>query len=252
VAVAPEPGTVTAAGLDGAARPPPAAGPAARARWHPLLVAASILVAASVSVLLPVAGTLTVLALFAALRTAGLVRRRCTARRAARGPRASDPFVTALTVPWFLARALFSLLLLAPFALAAAALAAGATVAFAPGDWPYRALAYAAGALVVFYGLGPGSGVPRNQLRHLFGPVTKTPAARAAAVAGMIALAATALVAAVSWPPAFWPAMVPGGVIRFGVAHLGPLHRLGYLAHLSGLPHVRLPPGARDLLRHLG
>jgi hypothetical protein len=199
-------------------------------------VAAAVVLVASVSVILPVAGTVAALLLFAALRTAGLVQRRTTARRAARGARVTDPVVTVVTLPWFLLRSLFGLLLLAPFALAAAALAAGVTVAIAPGDWPYRALAYAAGTLVLFYGFGPGSGVPRTQLKRVFGAFTRNPAARIVVVLGMTALALAALSTAVSSPSVFWPTVVPGNVIRFGVTHLGPLHQLGYLAHLSG-PH---------------
>src|SRR6516225_778373 len=125
-----------------AGAPRQAAAPAPRTRWHAVLVVATVLIAAGVSVILPVAGTVAALALFAGLRTAGLVQRRNAARRTARGARTMDPVVTVVTLPWFFLRGLFALVLLAPFALAAAALAAGITVAVAPRDWPYRALAY--------------------------------------------------------------------------------------------------------------
>jgi hypothetical protein len=206
-----------------------------------VLVVATVLMAAGVSVILPIAGTLAALALFAGLRTAGLVQRRSTARRAARGARTMDPVVTTVTLPWFFLRALFALVLLAPLALAAAAIAAGITVAAAPGDWPYRALAYAAGALVLCYGLGPGSGMPRAQLRRAFGAITKTRTTQLVAVLGMTALALAAITAALSTPSVFWPTVVPGGVVRFGVTHLGPIRRLAYLAHLSGPPRLGLP-----------
>ena len=228
-----------AATVTGASRQ--AVAPAPRTRWHSVLVIATVLMAAGVSVVLPVAGTMAALALFAGLRTAGLVQRRSTARRAARGARTMDPVVTVVTLPWCFLRALFALVLLAPFALAAAALAAGITVAAVPGDWPYRALAYAAGALVLCYGLGPGSGMPRAQLRRVFGAITKTRTTQLVAVLGMTALALAAITAAVSSPSVFWPTVVPGGVIRFGVTHLGPIRRLGYLAHLSGAPRLGLP-----------
>jgi hypothetical protein len=228
-----------AATVTGAQRQP--AAPARRTRWHSVLVVATVLMAAGVSVILPVAGTLAALALFAGLRTAGLAQRRNTARRAARGARTMDPVVTVVTLPWFFLRALFALVLLAPLALAAAALAAGVTVAVAPGDWPYRALAYAAGALVLCYGLGPGSGMPRAQLRRAFGAITKTRTTQLVAVLGMTALALAAITAAVSSPSVFWPTVVPGGVIRFGVTHLGPIRRLAYLTHLSGVPRLGLP-----------
>jgi hypothetical protein len=221
--------------------PRQAAAPAPRTRWHAVLVVATVLMAAGVSVILPVAGTVVTLALFAGLRTAGLAQRRTAARRTARGARTMDPVVTMVALPWFFLRALFALLLLAPLALAGAALAAGITVAVAPGDWPYRALAYAAGALVLCYGLGPGSGMPRAQLRRVFGAIAKTRTTQLVAVLGMTALALAAITAAVSSPSVFWPTVVPGGVVRFGVTHLGPIRRLAYLAHLSGAPRLGLP-----------
>ena len=241
------PGTAPA---PGAPRQPAAPAPAARTRWHSVLVVATVLVAAGISVILPVAGTLAALALIAGLRTAGLVQRRSAARRAGRGARTLDPVVTVVTLPWSFLRALFALVLLAPLALAAAALAAGLTVAIAPGDWPYRALAYAAGTLVLFYGLGPGSGMPRTQLKRFFGAVTKTRTTQLVAVVGLTALALAALTAAVSSPSVYWPAVVPGSVVRFGVVHLGPLRRLAYLAHL-GRAHPFWPLHS-GLLRHAG
>jgi hypothetical protein len=143
-----------------------------------------------------------------------------------------DPVVTVVTLPWFLLRALFAMLILAPFALAAGALAAGIAVVVSPGAWPYHALAYAAGALVLFYGLGPGSGMPRAQLRRFFGTFTKSPATQIVVVLGLAALALGALTAAVSSPAVYWPTVVPANFIHFGVTHLGPLRRLGYLTHL--------------------
>jgi len=245
------PGTAPA---PGAPRQPAAPAPAARTRWHSVLVVATVLVAAGISVILPVAGTLAALALIAGLRTAGLVQRRNAARRAGRGARTLDPVVTVVTLPWSFLRALFALVLLAPLALAAAALAAGLTVAIAPGDWPYRALAYAAGTLVLFYGLGPGSGMPRTQLKRFFGAVTKTRTTRLVAVVGLTALALAAITAAVSSPSVYWPTVVPGSVVRFGVIHLGPLRRLAYLAHLSVAPRLGLPRGGflHGILLHGG
>ena len=217
-----------------AARPATAPEPAKRSLVQPLMVVAAVVLMASISVILPVAGTAAALLLIAVLRTAGLVQRRTTARRTARGARAMDPVVTVVTLPWSLLRALFAMLVLAPFALAAAALAAGITVAVSAGAWPYRALAYAAGALVLFYGLGPGSGMPRAQLRRFFGTFTKSPAVRIVVVLGLAALALGALTAAVSSPAVYWPTVVPANFVHFGVTHLGPLRRLGHLAHLRG------------------
>jgi len=85
---------------------------------------------------------------------------------------------------------------------------------------------------VLFYGLGPGSGMPRAQLRRFFGTFTKSPATQIVVVLGLAALAVGALTAAVSSPAVYWPTVVPANFIHFGVTHLGPLRRLGYLAHL--------------------
>jgi Protein kinase domain len=247
--VAPQAGGTPAAPAPASpARQPTAPQPAKRMRGQPLMVAAAVVLLASISVLLPVAGTAAALLLIAALRTAGLVQRRTAARRVARGARAMDPVVTVVTLPWSFLRALFAMLILAPFALAAGALAAGIAVAVSPGAWPYRALAYAAGTLVLFYGLGPGSGIPRAQLRRFFGTFTKKPAARIVVMLGLAALALGALTTAVSSAAVYWPAVVPANFIHFGVAHLGPLRRLGYLSHLRG-PH-RLHLFRGGLLRY--
>ena len=242
----------TAAGL--AAGTPPAAGAvgdsagtAGRNRWYTVLVVASVLAMAGVSVVLPVAGTLAALAVFAMLRTAGLVQRRSTARRLARGTRRTDPLVTVVSLPWFLIRALAALVLLAPLALATAAIAAGIAVTAAPAAWPYRALAYAAGALVIFYGLGPGSGMPRAQLRRMYGTVAKTPAARVLVLAGMTAVVAAAAAAAATRHAAYWPTVVPPGMVSFGKAHFGLLRHLSYRFGVTH--HIRLMRGY--LLRHL-
>jgi len=223
------------------------AGTATRNRWHSVLVFATVLAVAGVSVVLPVAGTLAALALFAMLRTAGLVQRRSAARRVARGTRRTDPLVTVVSLPWFLIRALAALVLLAPLALATAAIVAGIAVTVSPAAWPYRALAYAAGALVIFYGLGPGSGMPRAQLRRVYSTVTRTPAARVLVLAGMAAVAAVAVAAAVTSPAAYWPTAVPPALVRFGEAHIGLFRHLDYrfgVAH-----HIHMIRGY--LLRHL-
>src|SRR5215472_10905485 len=253
--VAPQAGGAAAAPAPAAAASQATArGPATRMRGQPIMVAAAVVLVASISVVLPVAGTAAALLLIAALRTAGLVQRRTAARRVARGARAMDPVVTAVTLPWSLLRALFAMLILVPFALAAGALAAGIAVVVSPGAWPYHALAYAAGALVLFYGLGPGSGMPRAQLRRFFGTFTKNPATHIVVALGLAALAAGALTTAVSSPAVYWPAVVPANFIHFGVIHLGPLRRLGHLAHLSGqyrfgVLHGRFLPGG--FLSHL-
>jgi len=245
-------------GSNGATAPGAAAPPAplaadreeaaARSRWQSVLVFATILVVAGISVVLPILGTLAALAFFASLRTAALVQRQSTARRLARGAKAAtDPLVTAVSLPWFLIRALIALVLLAPLALAAAAVAAGIAVTTAPGAWPDRALAYAAGALVLFYGFGPGSALPRSQLRRVFGTVARTRPAQVVVLAGMTALTAAAISAAVTWPSVYWPTVIPHGFVQFGWTHFGLLRRFGH--HLGMAHHIGTVRGF--LLRHL-
>ena len=62
-----------------------------------------------------------------------------------------------LTYPVMLGWSVITIVLLAPLALVAAGIAAGITIVAVPVDPFPRALAYAAGALVACYGLGPGS-----------------------------------------------------------------------------------------------
>ena len=95
--------------------------------------------------------------------------------------------------------------------------------------------------------------MPRAQLRRFFGTFAKSPASRIVVVLGLAALALGALSAALSSPAVYWPTVVPANFIHFGVTHLGPLRRLGYLAHVRGphgfhLLHGRFPVG---LLSHL-
>jgi len=183
-----------------------------------------------------VAGSVTALTLIILLRAGELAQERATARRSARGARASDPVLTAAAFPWYVFRALLGSLLLVPFALAAAVIAGGITLlAISVHPLP-RAIGVAAGIFVAFYGLGPGSGRPRRQLRQIFGTVASTRLAQAAVVIGMGALALATLAAAASWPSLYWPAMAPGGFWHFGgqrLSQFGPVGR--YL--LSQLHH---------------
>jgi hypothetical protein len=96
--------------------------------------------------------------------------------------------------------------------------------------------------------------MPRAQLRRVFGAIAKTRTTQLMAVLGITALALAAITAAVSSPSVFWPTVVPGGVIRFGVTHLGPFRRLAYLAHLSGAQRLGLPRSGflHGVFRHSG
>jgi hypothetical protein len=195
-----------------------------------------MLVLAGLSVILPVAGSVTALTLIILLRAGELAQERATARRSARGARASDPVLTAAAFPWYVFRALLGLLLLVPFALAAAVVAGGVTILAVPAHPLPRAIGVAAGIFVAFYGLGPGSGRPRRQLRRIFGTVASTRLAQAAVVIGMGALALATLAAAASWPSLYWPAMAPGGFWHFGGQRLSQFGPVGHYL-LSRLHH---------------
>ena len=82
------------------------------------------------------------------------------------------------------------------------------------------AVAVAAGVLVAFYGVGPGSARSRRQLGRVFAALVSTRMAQAVALAGITALALASLAAALSWPSWYWPTGPPGGFWHFGVVHL--------------------------------
>jgi tRNA A-37 threonylcarbamoyl transferase component Bud32 len=227
----------------GPAKPPPAnpfappapASKTAKRRWPSAMVAAALLVAVGISVVLPVVGALSALVLIILLRAGELTHE----RRSVRGARPRDRVLLVALSPWYLVRSVLGCLLIAPFALVAALLAAGVTVAISPGHHLPRAVAAAAGTLVAFYGFGPGSARPRRQLNRLFAAVPTGRAVQVVALAGMTALALATLAAAASWPSLYWPAGAPGGVWHFGLAHAGPIRHLGLvgrslLARLHG------------------
>jgi Protein kinase domain len=227
----------------GPAKPPPAnpfappapASKTAKRRWPSAMVAAALLVAVGISVVLPVVGALSALVLIILLRAGELTHE----RRSVRGARPRDRVLLVALSPWYLVRSVLGCLLIAPFALVAALLAAGVTVAISPGHHLPRAVAAAAGTLVAFYGFGPGSARPRRQLSRLFAAVPTGRAVQVVALAGMTALALATLAAAASWPSLYWPAGAPGGVWHFGLAHVGPIRHLGLvgrslLARLHG------------------
>ena len=212
---APPPGNGRPAGAGGyPAAVGTAGGRSSRRRMRMLFVLASVAVGAGASVVLPIAGTLPALAVLVSLRAADLTQIRAARRRAARGARASDAAVTALAYPVMLAWSVISSLLLAPVALVAAGVAAGITIVAVPVDPFPRAVAYAAGALVACYGLGPGSAGARRQLGRLFDAVGGSPGAAVVTLIGAAALAIAAMVTAFSQPAFYWPLHhlgMPGG-----------------------------------------
>src|SRR5450755_3580969 len=225
-AAMPPAGNGLATGAAGRPAPPvPADGWPPRRRSRSLFVVAAVAVGVGASVILPVAGALAALAVLVTLRAADLSQRRLARRRAARGARAFDPAVTAATYPAMVAWSVLTSVLLAPVALVAGGVAAAVTIVAVPVHPFPRAGAYAAGAIIACYGLGPGSGGSRRQLGKLFDAVGGSRSAAAVALIGVCALALAAIAAAVSQLPIYWPLHhlgTPGGnlhALRIAVQH---------------------------------
>jgi predicted Ser/Thr protein kinase len=193
-------------------------------RRQPLLVLATIVIAVSLAVVLPVAGTVLGLAAVALLRAGDLAHSAADQR---------SPFVTAAAFPFYVIRALLTTALLAPLAIAAAVVAGGAAFVMTPTSTLARALSVAAGALVAFYGYGPGSGKPRRQLSRMFSAMVRNSGVQTVALVAMGALAFAGIAAAITSAAAFWPLGAPTGSILhlpslpgvFGQLH-GQLSRL--------------------------
>jgi serine/threonine protein kinase len=208
------------AGPWGPQGPKPAApGPRPRPQSRPNTMAGLALMVAAVAltVVLPVAGLVVSLAVITLLRAADRGQSKLAVRRSVRGPRASDLLVVLVTAPLSVARALLTEVLMAPLAIIVGAAAYGLTVVFTHSMNMPRAGAYAAAAVVAWYGLGPGSGRPRRQLNRMAGVVARTPASAAATALAVWALAVAAVMFASSQTPYYWPAMAP---------HLPGLHSL--------------------------
>jgi hypothetical protein len=155
-------------------------------------------------VVLPVAGTLAALAVLIGLRAGNQTAGRLSRRRSRRGAKASDPLMAAMTFPPALAWSAVRTVLFAPLALATAAVAAIITIAAGPHRYA-AALAYGAGVLVLFYGLGPGSAGSRKPLRSFFDAIADTPVRAGTALIAVAAVIVAAVVVAASHPPFFWP-----------------------------------------------
>jgi protein kinase-like protein len=163
-------------------------------------------IAIAMSVLLPVAGTIVVLALLTLLRAADQAQTGLTARRSVYGARASDILIVIILSPLTVARAVLSTVALAPFALLFAAAAAAASVIFLHTGTLPQAGGWAAGAAIAWYCFGPGSRRPRRQLRRITHGTIRTRGVMTVALISGSALAAAAVLSAVSQPPLIWPA----------------------------------------------
>jgi predicted Ser/Thr protein kinase len=231
--------------------PPPAAplnpGRPAPARQAPpgrtTLAGLAIMIAAvALTLVLPVAGLVLSLAVITLLRAADRAQSVLAVRRSVRGPRASDLLVVVVTAPLTVARALLTEVLMAPLAFVAGAAAYVATLSLASGAELPRAGAYAAAAVVAWYGIGPGSGRPRRQLDRMAGVLARTPATAAVTALAVWALAAAAVIFAASQSPYYWPVLSP---------HLPALHGWPFIgSHLPrfrGAPHLPRIHGAHRL-----
>jgi hypothetical protein len=196
------------AGPWGPQGPKPAApGPRAQARPNTMAGLALMVAAVALTVVLPVAGLLASLAVITLLRAADRAQSKLAVRRSVRGPRASDLVVVLVTAPLTVARALLTEILMAPLAIIVGAAAYGLAVVFTHSMNMPRAGAYAAAAVVAWYGLGPGAGRPRRQLDRMAGAVARTRTSAAAIALGVWALAVAAVLFASSQTPYYWPAV---------------------------------------------
>ena len=109
--------------------------------------------AVALTVVLPVAGLLASLAVITLLRAADRAQSKLAVRRSVRGPQASDLLVVLVTAPLTVARALLTEVLMAPLAIIVGAAAYGLAVVFTHSMNMPRAGAYAAAAVVAWYGL---------------------------------------------------------------------------------------------------
>jgi serine/threonine protein kinase len=210
--------------------PNPNPNPKPRPQTRPNTMAglAIMIAAVALTVVLPVAGLIASLVVVTLLRAADRAQSTLAVRRSVRGPRPSDLLIVLVMAPLTVARALLTQVLIAPLALIAGAAAYGATVVVTHSLNMPRAGAYAAAAVVAWYGLGPGSGKPRRQLNRMAGALARTPMSTAVTALAVWALAAAAILFASSQTPYYWPAVAP---------------------HLPGLPHL-ITSAANWLLKH--
>ncbi len=170
---------------------------------------AFMVAAIALTVMLPVAGLVASLAVITLLRAADRAQSKLAVRRSVYGPRASDLVVVLVTAPLTVARALLTEIFMAPLALLVGTAAYGLAVVFTHSMNMPRAGAYAAAAVVAWYGLGPGSGRPRRQLNRMAGAVARTPASAAVIAIAVWGVAAAAVLFASSQTPYYWPAADP-------------------------------------------
>jgi hypothetical protein len=194
-----------------------------------------MIAAVAVTLILPVAGLVLSLAVITLLRAADRAQSALATRRSVRGPRASDLLVVVVTAPLTVARALLTEALMAPLAFVVGAVVYIATLALTRSLELPRAGAYAAAAIVAWYGVGPGSAKPRRQLNRMAGALARTPATAAVTALAVWALAAAAVIFALSQTPYYWPVMSP----HLPTLHGWPLIGSYRLPRIHGAPPLR-------------
>jgi predicted Ser/Thr protein kinase len=170
------------------------------------VVAALIVILVALTVLLPVAGFILSMVVITLFRAADYASSSLVLRRNSRGARASDIVVMVISAPWTIARALLTTVTLAPLAFVVGVAAAIASVIVLRTHTIAEAGGWAAGAVVAWYGAGPGSKRPRRQLGRVVGTVVRSPAVMTVALVACWALAIAVILQATSQPPLYWPA----------------------------------------------
>jgi hypothetical protein len=193
----------------------------ARARGQHLFVLLVVLAGAGLSILLPVAGGLIALTALLALRAGDLTRNWAARHRAKRGTAAA---MSALVYPGMLVWSGVTMIALAPVALVAAGIAVTLTILAVPAHPFVQAAAFASGAIVLCYGLGPGSSAPRRQLGRIYAAMARSPGGAAVILFFAGALCLAALVAAFSQLPFYWPLEH----LRVRIDHWQPLRDLAH------------------------
>jgi len=188
-----------------------------QARPNTMAGLAVMIAAVALTVVLPVAGLVGSLVVVTLLRAADRAQSTLAVRRSVRGSRPSDLLIVLVMAPLTVARALLTQVLIAPLALIAGAAAYAATIVLTHSLDTPRAGAFAAAAVVAWYGLGPGSGKPRRQLNRMAGVLARTTMSGVVTAVVVWALAAAAVLFASSQTPYYWPAVTP---------------------HLPALPHL--------------
>jgi hypothetical protein len=199
---------------------------AAPVRGQHLFVALLVLAGAGISVLAPVAGSAIALTALLALRAGDLTRNWAARRRAKRGAAAA---MSALVYPLMLVWSWITMIALAPVALVAAAIAVTLTVLAVPAHPFVQAAAFAMGAVVLCYGLGPGSSAPRRQLGRMYAVMARSPGSTAVILFFTGALCLAALAAAFSQLPFYWPLEH----LRVRIDHWQPLRDLAHTLRTS-------------------